>query len=194
MISQLAIAKDIEKINREIIESVRFKFITKNISRTNFSFFSKDSNKEITLLQSKNDLYDSVEELLDDVLKQNQFKHHLQLRHLALFHANTIFKLRFVLSPFSFVFLIEGAEQFHIILETLDTEEATYLWHFDKNREVLTSKLNEINSHLNIIRNKGRQFFLDTQPKGFSKILHDYSNDNLKGFIIWKDMLEEQLV
>ncbi len=194
LISQLAISRDIEKINREVIESVRFKFITKDVSRKNSSFFSKDSNKEITLLQSKNDLYDSAEELLDDVLKHTQYKHLKQLRHLALNHASTLLKLRFVLSPFSFVFLIEGAEQFHIILETLDTEEATYLWHFDKNREVLTAKLNEIDSQLNIIRNKGRQFFLDTQPKGFSKILHDYSTNNLKGFIIWKDMLEEQLV
>ena len=193
LISQLAISRDIEKINREVIESVRFKFITKKISQKNSSFFSKDSNKEITLLHTKNDLYDSAEELLDDVLKQNQFKHHKQLRHLALNHASTLLKLRFVLSPFSFVFLLEGAEQFHIVLETLDTEEATYLWHFDKNREVLNAKLNEIDSHLNIIRNKGRQFFLDTQPMGFSKIQHDYSSDNFKGFILWKDMLEEQI-
>ena len=194
LISQLAISKDIEKINREIIESVRFKFITKNISGKNSFYFSKNSNKEITLLQSKNDLYDSAEELLDDVLKHSQFKHHKQLRHLALCHANSILKLRFVLSPFSFVFLLEGIEQFHIILETLDTEEATYLWHFDKSTELLSLKLKDIDNHLNIIRNKGRQFFLDTQPTGFSKILHDYSADNLKGFIIWKDMLEEQLV
>ena len=164
-----------------------------NISGKKSSFFSNDSNKEITLLQTKNDLYDSAEELLDDVLKQNQFIHHKQLRHLALCHANTILKLRFVLNPFSFVFLIEGTEQFHVVLETLDTEEATYLWHFDKSTELLSLKLKEIDNHLNIIRNKGRQYFPDTQPTGFSKILHDYSSDNLKGFIIWKDMLEEQI-
>jgi hypothetical protein len=43
------------------------------------------------------------------------------------------------------------------------------------------------------IRNKGRQAFLETNPESFSKILHDYT-DKKKGFIIWKDLLEEQIV
>ena len=98
-----------------------------------------------------------------------------------------------MLSPFSFVFLLERMEQFHIILETLDTEEATYLWHFDKNAHSLQPRLKEIDRQLDIIRNKGRQVFLASPPPNFSRILHDYTNEQ-KGFIIWKDMLEERLV
>ena len=78
-------------------------------------------------------------------------------------------------------------------METLDTEEATYLWHIEKNKQALISKVKEIDQQLNIIRNKGRQAFLETNPESFSRILHDYS-DKKKGFIIWKDLFEEQIV
>ncbi|MEI6062664.1 MAG: hypothetical protein WCR72_18315 [Bacteroidota bacterium] len=78
-------------------------------------------------------------------------------------------------------------------METLDTEEATYLWHFDKATNSLPMILKEIDNHLAIIRNKGRQVFLDSAPAYFSRILHDYT-DEKKGFIKWKDSLEERLI
>ena len=183
---------DIEKINREVIEGVKFKFITKN-------FFGQKRITEENLLTTtelqngKQQLYSDGEQLLDDILKNKDFKHSQQLRYLANRHEAAHLKIRFVLSPFSFVFLISGEQQFHIILETLDTEEATYLWHTDKNKQALINKVKEIDQQLNIIRNKGRQVFLETNPESFSRILHDYT-DKKKGFIIWKDLLEEQLV
>ena len=42
---------------------------------------------------------------------------------------------------------------------------------------------------LNVIRNKGRQFFLNNQPENFSRLMHDYS-DGRKGFVVWKGMVE----
>jgi hypothetical protein len=102
-------------------------------------------------------------------------------------------KIRFVLNPFSFVFLLAGEKQFHIMLETLDTEEATYLWHIEKNKQSLIKKVKDIDQQLSLIRNKGRQAFLETNPDNFSKILHDYS-DEKKGFILWRDLLEERIV
>jgi len=44
----------------------------------------------------------------------------------------TILKLKFTLSPFSFIFLLKGKEQYPIVMETVDTGEATYIWHFEK--------------------------------------------------------------
>jgi superfamily II DNA or RNA helicase len=191
LVSQLAISADIEKINREVIEGVKFKFITKNF------FGQKQITEEkfltVTELKNGKQLYSDGEQLLDDILKNKDFKHSQQLRYLANRHEGTHLKIRFVLSPFSFVFLLSGEQQFHIILETLDTEEATYLWHTDKTKQALINKVKEIDKELNIIRNKGRQAFLETNPESFSKILHDYS-DKKKGFIIWKDLLEEQIV
>ena len=78
-------------------------------------------------------------------------------------------------------------------METLDTEEATYLWNTEKTKQALINKVKEIDKQLSLIRDKGRQAFLESQPQNFSRILHDYSDDK-KGFIIWKDLLEERIV
>ena len=192
LISQLATSNDIEKINREVIEGVKFSFVSKNILGK--PPIQKGNLLDINQIQDENkkSLYSSGEELLEDILKKGNFKHHKQLRFLSQRHDRSTLKIRFVLSPFSFVFLLTGKEQFHIVLETLDTEEATYLWHFAKDKQTLKIKLKEIDQHLSIIKNKGRQVFLEDQPENFSRILHDYSDDK-KGFIIWKDLLEEQI-
>jgi hypothetical protein len=127
------------------------------------------------------------------VLKHSHFIHHRHLRYLADRHSGHLLKIRFVLQPFSFVFLLEGNEQYHIVLETLDTEEASYLWHLPKILSNLPLGLKEIDAHLELIRKLGRQVFLQAPPKNFSRLVHDYS-DTQKGFIVWKDMLEERLV
>jgi superfamily II DNA or RNA helicase len=194
LISQLAVSKELEKINREIIDSVRFRFVSKNYFG---KVLLKDKNIiDLSELQTVNgsdcSLYESETELLEDILKKKQVKHYRQLRFLSEKHEGAILKIRFVLSPFSFVFLLSGEDQFHIILETMDTEEATYIWHIEKSISQLKYRLREIDNDLNIVRNKGRQAFLDTQPQNFSRVLHDYS-DEKKGFIIWKDLLEERL-
>jgi hypothetical protein len=95
--------------------------------------------------------------------------------------------------PFSFVFLLDGEKQYHIIWETLDTEEATFVWHVEKNKAVLRERLVQIDKDLEFIRNKGRQVFTETSPGNFSRIIHDYT-DPREGFILWKDQLEERLI
>ncbi len=62
-----------------------------------------------------------------------------------------------------------------------------------KNINALKQGILEIDRQLNKIRNEGRQAFLETNPINFSRILHDYS-DERKGFILWKNALEERLV
>jgi len=197
LISQIALSSDLDKFNREIIESVKFKFITKNyfgkVSGTGFQKNILDINQLQIGENSNNQLFDSEEEFLENVLKNKNFRHYRQIRFLANKHASSILKVRFVLSPFSFVFLLPGKEQFHIVMETLDTEEASYIWHIDKDLISLQNKLKEIDLSINIIRNEGRQVFLESQPINFTRILHDYS-DERKGFVIWKDLLEETLV
>jgi hypothetical protein len=191
LVSQSAVSEDSKRINREVIEGMRFRFVSKRM----FANYTKEKNEnllDISQVQSGGQLYSSGEELLEDLLKNKRFKHHRQLRYLAEIHESNILKIRFVLSPFSFVFLIAGIEQFHIVLETLDTEEATYLWHFDKKVSLLPLKLKEIDAHLQIMHNQGRQALLDTKPENFSRIHHDYSNEH-KGYVIWKDLLEERL-
>jgi superfamily II DNA or RNA helicase len=193
LVSQLAESKDIDKLNREIIEGVRFSFVTSKILIQ--APKEAENMLDIHQLQGKKGsaLYDSGEELLNDILNNGNYKHQLHLQYLSQHHLRSIMKLRFMLQPFSLIFLLAGKSSFHIILETLDTEEATYIWHFPKDKQSLKSNIKDIHIKLGIIKNHGRQAFLAMQPKNFSRILHDYT-DQQKGFIIWKTAMEEHLV
>jgi hypothetical protein len=194
LLSHLASSKDIQKINREVTEGVKFRFITKSfLGRSNAE--APAGLQDINQLQSGKDneqLYRAGEELLNDLIKNKDYKHRKHLQYLADRHTGSILKIRFVLSPFSFVFLLTGKDHFHIAMETLDTEEATYVWHFDNDKRKLPDNLRLVDEHLNLIRNKGRQVFLEKIPDNFSRIVHDYS-DEKKGFILWKGLLEERL-
>jgi superfamily II DNA or RNA helicase len=193
LISQLALSNDLKKITKELIESVKFTYITKTfVGKPNA--IGKENLLDINQLQNKNNvkLYDSGDELLNDFLQNQNYKHQAHLQYLANHHERTILKIRFVLNPFSFVFLLAGKTGFHIVLETLNTEEATYIWHFDNDKQSLPNYLKLIETYLNTIKNCGRQTFIENPPYNFSRILHDYSADR-KGFVTWKDLIEERL-
>ena len=188
ILSQLATSSDIENINKEIVESVKFQFLNKSfIGQIPTSVQNILTTNELPKNQN---IYSDAENILEDLLKGKQYKHSQHIQFLAEKHERNVMKLRFVLQPFSFVFLLVGEQNYHIILETLDTEEATYIWHTEKNKSVLIDTIKLIDKELNIIREKGRQAYLETNPKNFSRIVHDYS-DNNKGFTIWKGLLEE---
>ncbi|WP_423972135.1 TOTE conflict system archaeo-eukaryotic primase domain-containing protein [Flavobacterium calami] len=191
ILSQLATSNDIEKINKEIVESVKFQFLNKNF--INQILTSKQNILTTNELPKGQNIYVNVEGILNDLLKGKQYKHSQHIHFLVKIHERNLMKLRFVLQPFSFVFLIAGEKNYHIILETLDTEEATYIWHIEKRKSLLLDAIKQIDKELNIIREKGRQTYLETFPKNFSRIVHDYS-DNNKGFTAWKGQLEERLV
>lgn len=173
---------------------MKFKFVSKTFLTKTNSANEDISLLDINQLQNKSNinLYDSGDELLNDFLKNQKYKHQKHLQYLADHHQRIILKIRFVLSPFSFVFLLAGKTGFHIVLETLNTEEATYIWHFDNDKKTLPDKLNKVDNYLNTIRTKGRQLFMENPPDNFSRIHHDYSVEK-KGFIIWKNLLEERL-
>jgi hypothetical protein len=137
--------------------------------------------------------YNSEKDLLDDILKNKNVKHFRQLVYLSQKHESHVLRLRFVLSPFSFVFLLSGKQQYHIVWETLDTEEATYIWHMEKNITALKNRLKIIDAEIGKIRTNGRQQYLENLTEKFSRIVHDYS-DERRGFVIWKDLLEERLI
>lgn len=187
-----AVSDDLDKINRELIESVKFRFLNKDIIKR--IPVGEGNLLNAGQVQGGSDqlIYNSEDELLENILGLKQYKHHLHLRYLSQKHERTILKLRFVLEPFSFVFLLAGSNQYHLVWETLDTEEATYIWHIEKSVYELERSIKRIDGLLGQIRTKGRQQYLETNPENFSRIVHDYS-DETKGLIIWKDILEEKL-
>lgn len=185
-------SNDLDKINREVIESVKFRFINKEFIKSVAT--GEENLLDVQQLQGGQEklIYTTEEDLLENILALKQYRHYRHLRYLSQKHERTILKLRFVLEPFSFVFLLLGNNQYHLVWETLDTEEATYIWHIEKSAYGLEKRVKEIDKLLGEIRTKGRQPFLETNPEQFTRLLHDYS-DNQKGFIIWKDQLEEKL-
>lgn len=191
IISQLATSQDIERINKEVVESVKFQFLSKGIigqiPTTKQNIVTSDE------LQNNQRIYNDAENILRDLLKNKNYKHSRHIQFLANRHESSIMKIRFVLQPFSFIFLLSGEQQYHIVLETLDTEEASYIWHTAKNKSALIDTIKQIDRQLNIIREKGRQAFLESNPENFSRIVHDYAENN-KGFILWKSLLEERLL
>ncbi|TCN57626.1 DEAD/DEAH box helicase [Flavobacterium circumlabens] len=191
ILSQLATSDDIENINKEIVETVKFQFLNKSF--INQTPISKQNILTTNELPKNQNIYGDVDGILKDLLKGKQYKHSQHIQFLAKMHERNLMKLRFVLQPFSFVFMIVGEKKYHIILETLDTEEATYIWHIDKNKSLLIETIKQIDTQLSIIREKGRQTYLETNPQNFSRIVHDYSR-NAKGFMIWKGQLEERLI
>ncbi len=192
LVAQEASSNDLQKINREIIDSVKFKFIENKFLRKKSSKNVATGLTELYQTESLNSLFDSEDDFLEEVLGNREVKHYMQLKYLASRHEKSILRLRFVLTPFSFIFLISGHQRLHLVLETLDTEEATYIWHFEKDKQLLKSKIQQVDHDIEMIRNKGRQFYLEQQPINFSRIQHDYSEE-IKGFVIWKDQLEERL-
>jgi superfamily II DNA or RNA helicase len=188
LVSQLALSTNIDHINKEVVEGVKFQFLNKGLVKQ----FSPQKKNILTSdeLQEQNKLYSNAEDLLNEILKNKQYKHSQHIQYLAERHESSIMKIRFVLNPFSFVFLLSGEQKYFVVLETLDTEEATYIWHSPKNKATLIEEIKQIDNQLNIIREKGRQTFLENCPENFARIIHDYS-DNKKGFIIWKSALEE---
>ncbi len=182
---------DIERLYQEAVESVRFRFVKRNFLNASSSQGTLDSGTVVMQTSTKG-LYETGEEMLSDVLARGSFRHQKELQYLAEKHQGGILKIRFTFSPFSFAFLVEGKEHYHLIFETVDTDEATYLWHLPKNKKVLRVEIPQIDVQLQQIQAEGRQKFLESNPLNFSRILHDYSDETF-GFSAWKKHLEERL-
>ncbi len=98
-------------------------------------------------------------------------------------------KLRFVLKPFSFLFLLEGRSRYLLIWETLDTEEPTYIWPIEKDTQALKLSMVNLQATLSLIAAQGKQAYQRSSGNQLIRVLHQYKN-GMKGFIDWKDELE----
>ncbi len=187
---------EISSITKDTIENIRFEFI-KDIRKGKFfheidktiftpeelySHFDSFSNKASSL-------YQNPVELLDELKGIKSVKHYKHLCYLSSVHAHDIMKLRFVLKPVSFIFLVKGKKYYHFIWETLDTEEATWIWRSGTSRQELKRKLAKIEDILNVIKVQGKTAYINSKDDKFHRIIHDYS-DIIEGFVKWKYELE----
>ncbi len=196
VLSYEASSDEVNAINGEIIDSVRFEFVRRDFKKFKGDGIAKSILSFDDLKQSNQNigaLLENEAALLNEVLKMGTAKHYLQIKYLAAKHEASILKLRFILQPFSFIFLIAGENKYHLVWETLDSEEATYIWHIAKDKEALRTVIKEIETSLNEMKQTGRNSYIKKAPDYFSRIIHDYS-DTKKGFVEWKSVLEERLV
>ena len=197
IISTDASSEDIDKINSSIIDNVRFEFVKKEM----LTFKGNPENSAVinTLdnLLGKDKvvagkIFKSEQDLIDDILNIKDSKHYYQLKFLSSQHLSAVLKIRFVLKPFSFLFLLPGEKKYHIVWETLNSEEATYIWHFEKSMDALRKGLKEIETILNEIKVTSKLDYLKKEHYNFSRVIHDYTEIK-SGFTAWKGMLDDKL-
>lgn len=190
---------EIASINQCLIETVRFQYVkeavrkkvkmeTENNLLTMEAFF--DTLSEQTVKATA--FYEDEKALADDLLQITETKHYHHLRYLAQKHAHHLMRLRFVLKPFSFIFLLEGETQYHLVWETLHTEEATYVWPVDKNVVRLKLALKKVESVIQLVKVQGKVAYLAAEEGACRRIFHQYK-EGVKGFVKWKDELESGL-
>jgi len=101
-------------------------------------------------------------------------------------------KLRFIQKPFSFLFLIEGKMNYHMVWETLDTEEATYVWHIVKDTNILKIAFGKIDHIISQIKAQGKLAYLISTENPPTRIYHEYSESS-DGFRKWREELDNIL-
>jgi len=191
---------EIDRIDKQLIEEVKFDYIKSTTKRkinpekennlfTVEEYFESLENDEF---ESKT-FFNNDEEFLEDLLKITNTKHYKHLRLLSSKHSHGIMKLRFTLKPFAFIFLITGVKNYHFVWETLNTEEATYVWHISKDLEVLKVHLKKIEEIIKAIKIDGKFEYINNTDDNFNRIFHDYS-ESINGFKKWKNELERILI
>ncbi|PLX98329.1 MAG: hypothetical protein C0623_13505 [Desulfuromonas sp.] len=188
-------SKEIESIDERIIEDVKYTYAfdqmfskRSNIDdesklKTSDEFFA--DNFESNLKPSQND----PESILEKAFEFKKPKHYLPLKYLADKHKADLFKLRFTVKPFSFLFLLEGDDKYYFVLETYDESLATYIWVVEKDITSMKLKFKELEGLMSAFEETNRQKYISSKPDGFHRIIHDYIND-VDGFNTWKDKLD----
>lgn len=189
---------EIEKINKELIDNVKFEFVRATKKKVSVdidkNLFTMDEYFDTFCEENfkSNTFYDNDKDFFNDLLTISNTKHYKHLRFLSSKHSHEVMKLRFIHKPFSFIFLISGDKNYHIIWETLDTEEATYIWHIAKDLNILKLTLRKLEDILNVIKVQGKTAYINTTEEPFRRIYHDYSK-HIDGFVKWKGELENYL-
>jgi hypothetical protein len=98
-----------------VVEGVTFQFLNKGLPKQ----FTPKKQNIVTSdeLQEQGKIYSNAEELLNEILKNKQYKHSQHIQYFADRHESKVMKIRFVLNPYSFVFLLSGEQNYFVILE-----------------------------------------------------------------------------
>lgn len=190
-----ATSREIEKIDKTLIEEVKFEIVraarrkepTGDQQLFAISEYIEAFSDEAFNAQH---IFKDDSNFVDALLKKSETKHYNHLRFLSSKHDYDLHKLRLVHKPFSFVFLISGADKFHIVWETLDTQEATYIWSVANNVEAIKEVLTKTDKTINLILREGKNEYISRNEENFKRVFHDYT-DLQNGFRNWKQEIEK---
>jgi hypothetical protein len=193
-----AMSSEIEKIDKTLIKEVKFEFINgvrRKESLGDKQLFTMEeyietfAGKEFKVKQ----FFKDDNEFFENLLEKSETKHYKHLRFLSSKQKYDLQKLRFVHKPFSFVFLLTGITKFHIVWETLDTQEATYIWTFANDVAGLKKYFANTEKTINLIVKNGKNEYISRNEENFNRVFHDYM-DLQNGFRKWKAEIEEVIL
>lgn len=159
-----------------------------------------DSNDDIVVVEEKLKNIIHLDEkssdpnwLLDKLDKFKKSKHYHHLRHLSSLHDTSGFRLRMTGKPISFIFSIRGALDYHLVWETYETEEATYIWKLQgPDSQSRQKAMTELLEKVKWLRARNKMKYIQSKPPNFKRIEHDYSQEN-NALDKWKTMLSEYI-
>lgn len=196
--SSSAISNQINSINEDIIEKIRIDILKYKIRQQKneqeiidaVNILKDDKNEKLNMHFT---FYNNLDNIIKDVSKIYNSKHYKQLLYLSKRNQNDIMKIKFITNPISFLFLIDSEKYYYFIWETVNTEEATYIWVTNNNPNKLKEEFGKIKSKLKEIMSDGKRDYLIKNQKHFRRIIHNYS-DLRNGFNEWKNKLEKLIV
>ncbi len=177
---------------RQLLSPERMATVDKSLFTPDDIFESLDDNElgKATLPQDGFDL-------LNEILRHKTVRNARQLEFLAGRLHQAAHKLRFVLSPkFGFVFVAEGREGRHFILELLDSH-ATYVWSLPLEWRTLDEQFRAVEKEIAAIASIGRGQYRRTLhfEHEFWFVIHESADSTLvDGFPRWKNRLLEGLM
>jgi len=131
--------------------------------------------------------------LLNKIDKFKTSKHYYHLSHLSSLHDAASFRLRMTGKPVSFIFAVQGAHDYHLVWETYETEEATYVWKLQgRDTKSRQKEVGELLERIKWLRAQNKVAYIQSKPSNFKRIEHDYGQEN-GGLEKWKASLSEYI-
>lgn len=131
--------------------------------------------------------------LINKLQERKRAKHALELNYLAERHLEGRMKLHFLKEAMSFLFLVEGINRFHLVLEVYDMAFATYIWHCPRDHQSLEAKIKEVLGDAGMLSSGRRQEYKGSRKGAeFKAINHCYEGDPKRNFEDWKWEFERE--
>lgn len=199
VISTRSTASVVDEITPALIVRVKHWYIRRELRKV-------EAEKELVTVDDlfnqeeieKSNIKPTDAEFVDDILAIKKPKHGDHIRYLSARHLHQQMRLRLLKKPFAFLFLIFGKQECFLVLETLNSKEATYLWNlnvtpseFSKNTGLLKKKFEWVEQEISVISAEGRDVYKENAVENFIVVRHDYESGD--GFDVWKDRLHQVL-